>query len=116
MSDLEELTDAGIYARSVAATSRHPVIATSNRRRRSAPVHKPYTPQFSETATISVRRLAWAMGKSMPAAVDLMVSLLPSSVDPSKVCLSCQDSSKCQGCIFRSILTPEEKAALLAAL
>jgi hypothetical protein len=75
-----------------------------------------YSPQFSGLAAVSVRRLAWAMGKPMPAAVDLMVRLLPSIVDPSKVCLSCQDNTKCQGCIFRSAITPEEKAALLAAL
>lgn len=75
-----------------------------------------YSPQFSALAAISVRRLAWARNISMPAAVDLMVRLLPSIVDPAKVCLSCQDSSKCQGCAFRSTITPEEKAALLAAL
>ncbi|GHV03938.1 hypothetical protein FACS189485_08240 [Spirochaetia bacterium] len=74
-----------------------------------------YSPQFSALAAVSVRRLAWAMGKSMPAAVDLMVRLLPSIVDSAKVCLSCQDNTKCQGCIFRSTITPEEKAALLAA-
>ena len=75
-----------------------------------------YTPQFSAFATISVRRLAWAMGVSMPAAVDAMVRLMPSIVDPSKVCLSCKDNTKCQGCTFRSQLTPQEQGALLAAL
>jgi hypothetical protein len=83
---------------------------------KSAPGRKPYTPQFSEMAVVSVRRLAWAIGKPMPKAVDLMVRLLPSIVDPSKVCLSCQDNAKCQECIFHGIPTQEEKAALLAAL
>jgi recombinational DNA repair protein RecR len=75
-----------------------------------------YSPQFSALAAVSVRRLAWAMGKTMPAAVDLMVKLLPSIVDTSKVCLPCKDNTKCQYCIFCSTLTQEEKAALLAAL
>jgi hypothetical protein len=75
-----------------------------------------YSPQFSAMAAVSVRRLAWALGVSMPAAVDLMVRLMPSVVDPSKVCLSCKDSTKCQGCSFRSQLTPQEQGALLAAL
>ena len=75
-----------------------------------------YTPQFSELATVSVKRLAWAIGKPMPAAVDLMVKLLPSIVDPAKVCLACKDNTKCQSCTFRSQLTKQEQSALLAAL
>ncbi|GHV48462.1 hypothetical protein AGMMS49546_39040 [Spirochaetia bacterium] len=114
MSDLEELTGGG----DIASKPRYQVIVTSNKRRKYAPGRKPYSPQFSDMASVSVRRLAWAMGAKvqMPAAVDLMVRLLPSIVDPSKVCLSCQDRSVCQGCVFRTILTPEEKAALLATL
>jgi recombinational DNA repair protein RecR len=73
-----------------------------------------YSPPFSGLATVSVRRLAWAMGKPMPAAVDLMVRLLPSIVDPSKVCLACKDNTKCQGCIFCQQVSAQEKAALLA--
>jgi hypothetical protein len=73
-----------------------------------------YSPPFSGLAAVSVRRLAWAMGKPMPAAVDLMVRSLPTIVDPSKVCLACKDSTKCQGCIFGSLSTTQDKAALLA--
>ena len=75
-----------------------------------------YSPQFSELAAVSVRRLAWALGVPMPAAVDTMVKLIPSLLDPSKVCLACRDNTKCQGCTFRTQLTPQEQAALLAAL
>ena len=53
-----------------------------------------YTPQFSPLASVSVRRLAWAMGVSMPAAVNIMVRLMPSIVDPSKVCQLCKDKGK----------------------
>ena len=75
-----------------------------------------YSPQFSALASISVRRLAWAMGVSMPAAVDVMVRLMPSIIDPSKICLSCKDNTKCQGCTFRNQLSVQEQGALLAAL
>ena len=50
-----------------------------------------YSPQFFAMAAVSVRRLAWALGVSMPTAVD-----------PSKVCLSCKDSTKYQDCSFCS--------------
>jgi recombinational DNA repair protein RecR len=74
-----------------------------------------YSPPFSDLAVVSVRRLAWAMGKTMPAAIDFMVRLLPSSVDPSKVCLSCKDTSACKTCIFCRQLNTQDKASLLAA-
>ena len=75
-----------------------------------------YTPQFSDQASISVRRLAWAIGKTMPATVDLMVKILPLTINPKKVCLSCRDNGKCQGCIFCKQINPEELAALEAVI
>ena len=73
-----------------------------------------YSPPFTGLAAVSVRRLAWSMGKPMPAAVDLMVRLLPSVLDPAKVCLACKDNSKCPDCIFCRQITEQEKAALVA--
>jgi hypothetical protein len=73
-----------------------------------------YSPQFSDIATVSVRRLAWAYGKSMPKAVDFMVSLMPSVIEPSKVCLSCKDNTKCRACIFSRNFAYQEQAALTA--
>ncbi|MDR0496217.1 MAG: hypothetical protein LBH42_01230, partial [Treponema sp.] len=75
-----------------------------------------YSPQFSQLAAVSVRRLAWAMGKPMPAAVDLMVQLITSIVDPAKVCLACQDKTRCRFCGFCNPSAPQEQSALLAAL
>ncbi|MDR2434383.1 MAG: hypothetical protein LBD47_07425 [Treponema sp.] len=59
-----------------------------------------YSPQFSEMSAVSVRRLAWSLGVSMPKAVDQAVSLLPSLFSPGVVCLSCKDSTKCKSCAF----------------
>jgi len=59
-----------------------------------------YSPQFSELAAVSVRRLAWALDKPMPAAVDHIIKLLPSLGGAEKVCLSCKDKTKCAFCIF----------------
>jgi hypothetical protein len=75
-----------------------------------------YSPQFSQLAAVSVRRLAWAMGKPMPAAVDIMVKLLPSIVNPSKVCLLCKDKAKCQACTFSKQSDPQEFAVLEAVI
>ena len=75
-----------------------------------------YSPQLSDMASISVRRFAWAIGKKMPKTVDLMVKLLPTIIDPSKVCLLCQDNSKCKSCIFSKQPDPEEFTALEAVI
>jgi hypothetical protein len=59
-----------------------------------------YSPQFSEVSAVSVRRLAWSLGISMPKAVDQVVGLLPSLFSPGVVCLSCKDNTKCHSCAF----------------
>ena len=86
-----------------------------------------YTPQFSPMASVSVRRLAWAMGVSMPVAVNIIVRLLPNIVNPLKVCSLCKDKTKCQGCSFHikeqaqqqdylSMFTQKEQNAISAVI
>jgi hypothetical protein len=65
-----------------------------------------YTPQFSNRATVTVRHLAWALGVSMPKAVDKIVNELPSVFSPSVICPQCRDNTKCKFCAFyRQIVT-----------
>jgi hypothetical protein len=59
-----------------------------------------YSPQFSELSAVSVRRLAWSLGISMPKAVAQVVNLLPSLFSPGVVCLACKDNTKCKACAF----------------
>ena len=73
-----------------------------------------YSPQFSEMASVSVRRLSWAMGLSMPAAINIMVRLMPSIVNPSKVCDLCKDKTKCQSCSFLNQPTPQHEQDALS--
>ena len=73
-----------------------------------------YSPRFSELAVGSVKRLSWAIEKPMPATVDHMVKLLPSLVDPSKVCLSCKDNSACSSCVFRQQAANPSTLAVLS--
>ncbi|AEF85777.1 hypothetical protein TREPR_2019 [Treponema primitia ZAS-2] len=97
MNEYDDLTMAGINAR------RAPPPSTAlNTRKKAAPAFKPYTPQFSETATVTVRRLAWALGCSMPATVNHLVELLPSLYAAETVCSHCQDKEKCSLCSFKT--------------
>jgi hypothetical protein len=59
-----------------------------------------YTPQFFQTATVTVRRLAWALGLSMPKAVDKIINGITAIFSPSAVCPLCKDSTKCKFCGF----------------
>jgi hypothetical protein len=95
--DLEDIeTQAGIDQR----RPRTPPLPPA-RKTRTAISPKPYTPQFSQLATVSVRRLAWALGLTMPKAVDRIVALLPTLVSPAVVCSACKDDSKCNTCAFK---------------
>jgi len=70
---------------------------------------KMYSPNFSELACISVRRLAWAMGANMGQAVEAMVKSLPAIINPEIVCSHCKDNSKCMACIFKAGAEPPKK-------
>jgi hypothetical protein len=59
-----------------------------------------YSPQFSEFSAVTIRRLAWALGLSMPKAVEHMAGLLPSLFPPGLVCPACKDNTKCKSCAF----------------
>jgi len=59
-----------------------------------------YSPQFSEMACVTVRRLAWALNLSMPKTVDIIISELSSTFSSSVVCPQCKDKSKCVVCGF----------------
>jgi hypothetical protein len=72
-----------------------------------------YTPQFSPLASVSVRRLSWAMGGSMHATVNIMVRLMPSIVDSSKICQLCKDKAKCQICTFHN-QPPQQQQDILS--
>jgi hypothetical protein len=69
-----------------------------------------YTPQFSIKATVTVRRLAWALKVSMPKAVDSIIAVLPSLFSPSVVCPQCRDKTKCNLCGFNQQAAAENAA------
>jgi hypothetical protein len=61
-----------------------------------------YSPDFSEIAAVSVRRLAWAMKSKMGLAVDVMVKSLPAFINADKICSLCRDKTKCLVCAFQN--------------
>ena len=71
-----------------------------------------YSPQFSELAAVSVRRLAWAYNMPMTSTIDLIVRLIPSIVDSGKVCIACKDNTKCKNCGFRNPLSPQTQTVI----
>jgi hypothetical protein len=72
-----------------------------------------YSPKFSLIATVSVRRLAWAMGTDMGKAVDVMVKSLPVFIKSEMVCTLCKDKTKCSDCAFKNCGEMPKKAIAL---
>jgi hypothetical protein len=72
-----------------------------------------YSPNFSELAAVTIRRLAWAMGSNMGLAVDVLVKALPAFINTEKVCGSCKDKTKCSACACKSSGKMPEKAQAL---
>jgi hypothetical protein len=105
--EFETETRAGIEAR----INRLPAATPPpSKTRKSPPGHKPYSPQFSDMAAVSVRRLAWALKVSMPKAVDHMVRLMLAVCQPSAICAACQDTTKCERCAFNQKAAAEQSA------
>jgi len=75
-----------------------------------------YTPQFSNFATISVRRLSWYWNLPMTKTINTIIQNLPDLVVAEQVCQSCKLTDKCEYCAFnKPKLPPVEQASNLAA-
>jgi len=72
-----------------------------------------YSPNFSELAAVTIRRLAWAMGANMGQAVDVLVKALPAFINTEKVCAVCKDQTKCAACAFKNAGEMPKKALTL---
>jgi len=72
-----------------------------------------YGPNLSVLASVSIRRLAWAMESNMGKAIDALVICLPQHINAEKVCNACKDNSKCTACIFKAAATTPPKFAEL---
>jgi hypothetical protein len=72
-----------------------------------------YSPPFSEQATVTVRRLAWAMDAHMGQAADVIVKSAPAFINAEKVCAACRDKSKCSACAFKNCGEMPQKALAL---
>jgi hypothetical protein len=77
-----------------------------------------YSPQFSEVASVSIRRLAWALKMPMTTTIDFLVKNLPFSnlIEPLQVCTAYKDNTRCKVCSFSNPISEQEAAGLLAAM
>ena len=74
-----------------------------------------YTPKFSSSVNIAVRRLSWFFNKPMTETMDIIIQNLPSIFEIKKVCQSCKIKDKCKYCIFCGSNLPQgEQTAIIA--
>ena len=59
-----------------------------------------YTPELSMESSRTLRRISWALDVPMTKGIEYVFEYLPKILDSEKVCWSCRDKTKCQGCAF----------------
>lgn len=59
-----------------------------------------YTPELNESASATLRRIAWSLGKPMTQTMNAIFIKLPTLMDKEKVCETCRDPSACNICGF----------------
>jgi recombinational DNA repair protein RecR len=59
-----------------------------------------YTPELTESASATLRRIAWAVNKPMTQTLSAIFMRIPNLMDRTKVCDSCRDPSACNICGF----------------
>ncbi len=61
-----------------------------------------YTPELSQQHSCTLRRIARALEIPMTKAMERIFEHITMIVDPSKICLKCQDKTKCKTCSFNN--------------
>ena len=61
-----------------------------------------YTPELSQQSSSTLRRIAWAMEIPMTKAMERIFEHITMIVDSNKICLKCQDKTKCNTCSFNN--------------
>jgi hypothetical protein len=59
-----------------------------------------YTPQFSDQASVTIRRLAWALDLPMTKTIDVLISEISLIFSEADICSKCRDKTKCKMCGF----------------
>ena len=55
---------------------------------------------LSDKASLILRRISWAFESPIPKTLEAIVLKLPMIMNKERVCGSCKDHSKCEGCPF----------------
>ena len=70
-----------------------------------------YTPELSDEASCTLRRIAWAVNRPMTKTMDLIFTdLLLPLINREWVCERCRDSTRCALCAFSETYKEETNA------
>lgn len=59
-----------------------------------------YTPELSEEASGTLRRIAWSLNKPMTTTLEWVFTDLIKFIPAGAICEACKDPSKCNSCPF----------------
>lgn len=59
-----------------------------------------YTPELSDEASCTLRRIAWGLHIPMTVTLDVIMRILPLIIDRQQICEGCKDRTRCADCSF----------------
>lgn len=59
-----------------------------------------YTPELSYKHSCTLRRISWALQMPMTKAIEKVFDYVGELLDPTMVCESCRDKTRCENCVF----------------
>ena len=68
-----------------------------------------YTPQLSNAASSTLRRIAWSLNKPMTKTMEWIFTDLIKFIPSGAVCEACKDPTKCSHCPFSNQGKPSAK-------
>jgi len=60
-----------------------------------------YTPELSDQASCTLRRIAWFLGIPMTKAIERVIDTAVKLLDAHDVCSRCKDPQRCDDCAFK---------------
>ena len=75
-----------------------------------------YTPEFNQSQSAVLRRIAWACKIPMTKTLSLIIDQSAATLDKNKICDACKDKSFCEYCPFSHEKSCQRSESIISVL